>query len=148
MKLDSIPTLTITEGRLPNVPATDTRIAVYFEVNYSYSSSNDEVIFLEKQDLIIAERVYILGYDPSDPSHDIDLRFSIRNQFDVRPPFFANPSDLRSAGFKINRTRKPYQLKDDLKDALNVNGLSLSSVRAMVQFSYVHMGYSKAEKAI
>jgi hypothetical protein len=148
MKLDSEPTLTVTEGRVPNALPTDTRIAVYFDVEYSYSSSNEEVTFLQNQNLLILERVYILGYDPSDPSHDLDLRFSIRNQFDVRPPDLAEPGDLKSSGFKISRKRTPYVLKDDLVKALNSNGLSLSSVRAMVQFSYVHIGYSKAQKAI
>ena len=148
MKLDNEPTLAITEAKVPNALPTDTRIAVYFNIGYSYSSSSEEVTFLQNQNLLILERVYILGYDQSNPSHDLDLRFSIRNQFDVRPPDIAEPNQLKNLGYKISRKRIPYVLKEDLVKALNVDGLSLDSVRVMVQLSYVHIGYSEPQKAI
>lgn len=141
MKLTSQPKLILTEGRVPNAPG-DTRRAVFLDVSYSYESSSSEVSFLEQNDLVIFESVTILGVDPAAPGNDIDLKFSIRPQFTVRPPDQASANFLRGNSFKVDRNRRLFVIKDDLLDALNVNGLVLNSVKANVQLTYTHIGNS------
>jgi hypothetical protein len=141
MKLSSKPHLSYGEALLPGAPSTDERIAVYLTVTYSYTSNSEEVDFLEKNGLKILERVIILGVNPAIPGGDIDLRFNIRPQFDVRPPDYATADDLR-VPLKIERKRILYVLKSELVSALNADSLKLNSVKAMVQLSYVHIDYS------
>lgn len=145
MKLISPPDLTISQGKLPHAPSTDTRVAVYFEVTYSYSCTVDEIKFIEDNSLVILEKLTIIGFDPADPGNDIDLRFSIRPQFTARPPDIADANFLNSHS-PVTRTRTLFVLQTELSEALNVNGLMLNSVKANVQLIYAHIGESKPEK--
>lgn len=143
MKLSREPLLSVGEGLLPGAPSTDDRTAVYLKIEYSYTSNNEEVDFLENNGLKILERVIILGVNPAIPGGDIDLRFNIRPQFDVRPPDYATADDLR-VSLRIKRERILYVLKSELVSALNADSLKLNSVKAMVQLSYVHIDYSNS----
>lgn len=142
MKLSKKPELIVVEGLLPGAPLNQNLIAVYLTVRYSYNSTSDEVEFLEKHGLKILERVVILGANPAIIGGDIDLRFSIRPQFDVRPPDYADADDLRNNSLKITRERQLVVLKDKLIEALKADNLRLNSVKAMVQLSYVNVDYS------
>jgi hypothetical protein len=143
MKLSTKPILSFHQGRLPGAPDTDNRLAVYFEIVYSYTSNSEEVDFLENNGLKILEHVIILGVNPAIPGGDIDLRFNIRPQFDVRPQDSATADDLRGS-LSIARTKELYVLKSELVNALNADGLQLNSVKAMVRLSYVHIDYSNS----
>lgn len=145
MKLISAPTLVISRGRVPQAPPADTRVAVYFQVDYSYSCTVAEVQFIEDNSLVILEKLTVIGFDPADPGNDIDLRFSIRPQFTARPPDVANADFLKSNS-TVNRSRTLFVLETELKSALNVNGLMLDSVKANVQLIYAHIGESKPER--
>lgn len=140
MKLTAPPRLILAERGL-NPPA-DTRLAVFLRIKYSYESSDPEVTFLEQHDLVILENVTIVGTDGFDPANDIDLKFSIRPQFTVRPPDQVDAAFLRSNAFKVDRDRTIFALKNELLEALNVNGLMLNSVKANVQLTYAHIGNS------
>jgi hypothetical protein len=140
MKLSSKPILSIEEGPLT---LTDSRTAVYLTIDYSYTSNSEEVDFLENNGLKILEHVIILGVNPAIPGGDIDLRFNIRPQFDVRPPDSATADDLRGS-LRIERKKTLYVLKSELVNALNADGLKLNSVKAMVRLSYVHIDYSNS----
>ena len=142
MNLSKKPELIVVEGLLPGAPLNQNLIAVYLTVRYSYNSTSDEVEFLEKHGLKILERVVILGVNPAIIGGDIDLRFSIRPQFDVRPPDYADADALRNNSLKITRQRQLVVLKDKLIEALKADNLKLNSVKAMVQLSYVNVDYS------
>jgi hypothetical protein len=144
MKLISSPTLTVTRGRIPHSLPTDTRVAVYFQVDYSYSCTVDEIKFIEDNSLVILEKLTIIGFDPADLGNDIDLRFSIRPQFTARPPDIANADFLKKDSI-VNRSRTLFVLETELSLALNVNGLNLDSVKANVKLIYAHIGESKPE---
>jgi hypothetical protein len=146
MKLSNPPKLVISEGRIPGASNSDPRRAVYFEVKYEYESSVSEADFLEQNDLVILEKVIIMGFDPSNPGNDIDLRFSIRPEFVPLPLDQVNADYLRNNAFKVSRVRKPYAEKNEILDSLNVNGLMLDSVKATVQLLYTHIGSSDPVK--
>lgn len=142
MKLKSKPELILTEGGVPNAPQNDNRLAVFLTVRYSYETSQQEVTFLQNNDLSIFEKVTIMGVDPANPGNDIDLEFSIRPQFTVRPPDIADAVILRNNNYQIDRERKLFVLKSELQKALNVNNLMLNSVKVLVQLIYIHLGES------
>jgi hypothetical protein len=144
MKLISSPALTINKGRVPHALPTDTRVAVYFQVNYSYSCTVTEVKFIEDNSLVIQEKLTIIGFDPAPPGTDIDLKFGIRPQFTARPTDFAD-ADLLKRDSTVTRTRTLFVLETELLSALDVNGLKLNSVKADVQLIYAHIGQSKPE---
>jgi hypothetical protein len=145
MKLISPPTLVISRGRVPRALPGDIRVAVYFQVDYSYSCTVAEIQFIDDNGLVILEKLTIVGYDPSDPGNDIDLRFSIRPQFTALPLDIADADFLRSNS-TVNRSRKMFVLQTELSSALNVNSLMLNSVKANVQLLYAHIGESQPEQ--
>jgi hypothetical protein len=146
MKLSNPPKLFISNGRMPGASNGDERRAVYFEIKYEYESSVSEADFLEKNDLVILEKVTIMGFDPSNPGNDIDLKFSIRPEFVPLPLEQVSAEYLRNNAFKVSRVRKPYVEKSEILASLNVNGLMLDSVKATVQLFYTHIGSSDAVK--
>jgi hypothetical protein len=143
MKLISPPDLTVIPG---TVSDTDSRPAIHFVVQYSYSCTVDEIKFIEDNSLVILETVTIVGVNPTAPGSDIDLRFGIRPQFNVRPPKLTDADELKSSG-TLNRKYQLYVLEKDLLAALDVDDLNIGSVKAKVQLIYTHMGESRAEKA-
>lgn len=145
MKLTSLPKLTVNQGKVPNATPGDNRVAVFFEVNYSYSCAVAEIDFIDDNDLVILEKVTIVGVDPSKPGNDIDLRFSLRPQLTALPPDTADANFLRSNS-TVTRKRRMFVLKDSVLEALNVNGLNLNSVKANVQLTYVHIGESDPQQ--
>ncbi len=146
MKLVNPPKLVLSQGRMPNAPSSDTRVAVYFDIDYEYDSSDSEADFLELNNLIILEKVTIVGFDPANPGNDIDLKFSIRPELIPLPLDKADAIFLRNNLYKVSRKRKPYVEKNELLNALNVNGLMLDSVKANVQLLYTHIGSSDPVK--
>jgi hypothetical protein len=142
MKLTNPPKLVLSQGRMPNASSNDTRVAVYFDVDYEYESSVLEADFLESNNLIILEKVIIMGFDPANPGNDIDLKFSIRSELIPLPLDKADAVFLRNNSYKVYRKRKPYVERKELLAALNVNGLMLDSVKATVQLFYTHIGSS------
>ena len=145
MKLTNLPKLTVNEGKVPHALPGDKRIAVFLEVNYSYSCAIEEIDFIANNDLVVLEKVTIVGVDPSDPGSDIDLRFSIRPQLTALPPDTADADFLRRHS-TVTRKRRMFVLKDNLLEALNVNDLHLNSVKANVQLTYVHIGESDPQQ--
>jgi hypothetical protein len=142
MKLIDSPDLTVIPGP---VSPTDLRPAVHFEVKYSYSCTVDEIKFIEDNSLVILETVTIVGVNPAAPGSDIDLKFGIRPQFNVRPPRLTDADELKSSG-TLKRKYTLFVLEKDLLAALDVDDLNLGSVKANVQLIYTHMGESRTEK--